>query len=75
MIVFKETDPQQALAARSVKTLVLTGLVRHACVKTKCMDTLESGYGVLLVADGYSSFSKQAELPALPYGSGVGHTE
>ncbi len=57
---FEETDLQAALGARGVRTLVVTGLVTHGCVKATCMGALERGYGVVLVADGHSSFSKQA---------------
>jgi len=57
---FEETDLQDALDARGVKTLVVTGLVTHGCVKATCVGALERGYGVVLVADGHSSFSKQA---------------
>ena len=57
---FEETELQDVLAVRGVKTLVVTGLVTHGCVKATCVGALERGYRVVLVADGHSSFSKQA---------------
>jgi nicotinamidase-related amidase len=38
---FEETDLQAALVARGVRTLVVTGLVTHGCVKATCVGALE----------------------------------
>jgi len=57
---FEETDLQERLSLRGVGNLVIAGLVTHGCVKATCAGALEQGYGVILVEDGHSSFSKQA---------------
>jgi nicotinamidase-related amidase len=43
-----------------VALLVITGLVTQGCIKATSAGALEQGYGVILVEDGHSSFSKQA---------------
>jgi nicotinamidase-related amidase len=40
--------------------VVVTGLVTHGCVKSSCIGAHELGYEVVLVADGHSSYSKDA---------------
>jgi nicotinamidase-related amidase len=57
---FEGTDLEQELEARGVGNLVLGGLVTHGCVKAACLDACQIGYHVTLVADGHSSFSKDA---------------
>jgi nicotinamidase-related amidase len=56
----EETDLQERLGFRGVKNLVITGLVTQGCIKATSAGALEQGYGVILVEDGHSSFSKQA---------------
>ena len=46
------------LEARGIRTLVVSGLVTHGCVKATCEDALSHGYRVILAADGHSSYSK-----------------
>jgi nicotinamidase-related amidase len=57
---FKDTDLGQALKSRNVKSLVVTGLVTHGCVRATCLDAKRLGYRVILAQDGHSNFSKQA---------------
>lgn len=57
---FEATTLQDELAARGIHSLVITGLVTHGCVKATCLGARERGYAVVLVADGHSSYSKDA---------------
>ena len=57
---FKDTDLGQELKSRGIKSLVVTGLVTHGCVRATCLDAKKLGYRVILVQDGHSSFSQQA---------------
>jgi nicotinamidase-related amidase len=57
---FEETSLDEALKARNVTSLVLTGLVSHGCVKATCLGALDLGYKVILVKDAHSNLSKQA---------------
>ncbi len=57
---FEATTLQEELAARGIHSLVITGLVTHGCVKATCLGARERGYAVVLVADGHSSYSKDA---------------
>jgi nicotinamidase-related amidase len=57
---FKDTGLGPELAARGVRTVVITGLVSHGCVKATGLGAQELGYRVILVGDGHSSYSKQA---------------
>jgi len=40
--------------------VVVSGLVTHGCVRATCQGALALGYAVALVADGHSSYSKDA---------------
>ena len=40
--------------------MIVTGLVTHGCVKATSQGALALGYEVTLVADGHSSYSKDA---------------
>jgi nicotinamidase-related amidase len=57
---FAETDLHAVLAAKGVSDLVVAGLVTHGCVNATCVGAMEKGYGVILAADGHSSYSKKA---------------
>ncbi len=57
---FKETNLDKELKAKNINSLVITGLVTHGCVKATCLGARKLGYGVTLVKDGHSSYSKQA---------------
>jgi nicotinamidase-related amidase len=58
---FEGTSLDETLRARNISNLVITGLVTHGCVKATCLGALKLGYKVILVKDGHSNFSKQAE--------------
>jgi nicotinamidase-related amidase len=57
---FEDTGLAGLLESRRVGRLVVTGLVTHGCVKATCLGALPLGYSVVLVADGHSSYSKDA---------------
>jgi len=57
---FADTPFQQQLEARGIHRLVVTGLVSNGCVKATCEAALKLGYAVVLVADGHSSYHKDA---------------
>lgn len=57
---FQETDLEKALEARHIKSLVVTGLVTHGCVRATCIDAHRRGYKVILVKDGHGNFHKHA---------------
>ena len=57
---FEETSLDKMLKAENISRLVITGLVTHGCIKATCLGARKVGYGVTLVKDGHSSYSKQA---------------
>jgi nicotinamidase-related amidase len=57
---FKERSVVSALEERSVKGIVVTGLVTHGCVKAACLGGLQRGYAVTLASDAHSSFNRDA---------------
>jgi nicotinamidase-related amidase len=57
---FEQTSLRQELEARGVRTVVVTGLVTHGCVKATCLGAKELGYQVTLAEDGHSNYHKQA---------------
>jgi nicotinamidase-related amidase len=57
---FEGTVLDGELASLGIGTVVITGLVTHGCVKSTCVGAHELGYRVVLVADGHSSYSKDA---------------
>lgn len=57
---FEDTVLAQALQARGVSSLVISGLVTHGCVRATCLGALKSGYAVTLVKDAHSSYSEKA---------------
>jgi nicotinamidase-related amidase len=57
---FEDTPLDETLRAHNVTTVVVTGLVTHGCVKATCIGAQESGFNVILIKDGHSSFSKKA---------------
>jgi len=57
---FQETDLEDELKLRDIRSVVVTGLVTHGCVKATCMGAKDLGYEVILVKDGHSNFNKQA---------------
>lgn len=57
---FEDTPLHDALAAQGAGAVVVTGLVTHGCVRATCQGALDLDYAVTLVADGHSSYSKDA---------------
>jgi nicotinamidase-related amidase len=57
---FEDTSLHPELAARDVGSVIVMGLVTHGCVRATCEGALALGYTVVLVADGHSSYSKDA---------------
>jgi len=57
---FDGTGLARQMASRDVKTVVITGLVTHACVRATCRGAKDLGYRVILVRDGHSNSSKHA---------------
>lgn len=57
---FEDTSLDESLRAKNIKTLVITGLVTHGCVRATCIGALHLGYEVILVKDAHSNYSKQA---------------
>jgi nicotinamidase-related amidase len=57
---FQDTPLGAELKARSVTTVLVTGLVTHGCVRATCLGGAERGYTVILVADAHSSYSRDA---------------
>jgi nicotinamidase-related amidase len=50
--VFPTTDIDDQLKADGVKTLIVTGLMTHACVAGAARDAVPLGYDVIVAADG-----------------------
>lgn len=57
---FDGTALHATLQARSVRHLVVTGMVTHGCVRATCLAAHKLGYAVTLAADGHSSYNKDA---------------
>jgi len=58
---FKENTLKNELNKSGIKSIVVTGLVTHGCVKAACQDAKKLGYEVTLAADGHSSFNQNAK--------------
>ena len=58
---FQDTILDEALRARNVTRLVITGLVTQGCVRATCLGAVQLGYTVVLASDGHSTYSKQAD--------------
>jgi len=58
---FVDTSLGEGLASRGVGKLAITGLVSQGCVRATCLDALQLGYVVELVADAHSTYSKTAK--------------
>jgi nicotinamidase-related amidase len=57
---FEGTELDAELSSLGVGAVVVTGLVTHGCVQHTCIGAHDLGYKVVLVADGHSSYSKEA---------------
>ena len=59
--LFKEKKILSELRNRGIRSLIITGLVTHGCVKAACIDAKKLGYKVKLVKDGHGNFNKNAK--------------
>ena len=57
---FEDTILEQELNSKRIESVVVTGLVTHACVRMTCIGAKRLGYGVILVLDGHSNYCKHA---------------
>jgi len=57
---FQDTGLKDALDARGIKNIVVTGLVTNGCVKATTIGGHNLGYRVVLVEDGHSTYIKTA---------------
>ncbi|WP_455140652.1 cysteine hydrolase family protein [Candidatus Hodarchaeum mangrovi] len=55
---FKQTNFNQELKTRKIKQLIIVGTLTDNCVSATCVGGKELGYGVILVTDAHSTFSK-----------------
>jgi nicotinamidase-related amidase len=58
---FEKTNLKDILDSKDIKEIVVTGLVTHGCVRATCIGAHNLGYRVILIGDGHSSYSKDAE--------------
>lgn len=54
--IFEEKKITEEFERLSIRTLIITGLVTHGCIKAACLDAKNCGYNVVLVEDGHSNF-------------------
>jgi nicotinamidase-related amidase len=58
---FEKTELNDILSSKEIEHVVITGLVTQGCVKTTCLGALSLDYYVVLIEDGHSNYSKDAE--------------
>ncbi|OWY28059.1 cysteine hydrolase family protein [Herbaspirillum robiniae] len=68
--VFQGTDIDAQLKSAGVKTLIIAGLMTHACVAGAARDAAPAGFEVIVAAD--ASATRDIDLPG---GGTVGHAE
>ncbi|EJF89246.1 hypothetical protein MEG_00083 [Bartonella tamiae Th307] len=49
--VFASTDIDKRLKEKGINTLIITGLMTHACVSGAARDAVPNGYNVIIVDD------------------------
>jgi nicotinamidase-related amidase len=57
---FEDTILKDELDLRGITCLLVTGLVTNGCVKATCIGAHDLGFRVVLVADGHSTYTKNA---------------
>ena len=57
--VFIETDLHSFLQSKNINTLVITGTLSNACVRSNCKAAKKLGYNVLLVSDAHSCWGDE----------------
>lgn len=68
--VFQGTDIAQQLKSAGIKTLLISGLMTHACVAGAARDAAPAGFEVIVAAD--ASATRDIDLPG---GATIGHAE
>jgi nicotinamidase-related amidase len=58
---FQKTVLKDELKKINIDKVIICGLVSHGCVKATCLGAVENEFKTVLVSDGHSSYSKQAE--------------
>ena len=58
---FERTNLKDILEFKGIKGVVITGLVTQGCVRATCIGANSLGYRVILVEDGHSNYSKDAD--------------
>lgn len=64
---FPTTDLDQQLKAAGIKTLIITGLMTHACVTGAARDAVPLGYGVIVAADACATRDLDAAAGTVPH--------
>ena len=58
---FEETNLKEILDSEGIREVVITGLVTQGCVRATSIGARHLGYRVILVEDGHSNYSKDAD--------------
>jgi nicotinamidase-related amidase len=58
---FERTNLKDILEFRGIREVVIMGLVTQGCVRATCIGANSLGYRVILVEDGHSNYSKDAD--------------
>lgn len=58
--VFRDTPLEDLLRDRAITRLRICGLISNGCVKDACLEALHKGYPVTLIANGHSTFYRDA---------------
>ena len=58
--VFRDTPLEDLLRDRGITRLRICGLISNGCVKDACLEALHKGYQVTLLANGHSTFYRDA---------------
>ena len=59
---FKKTDLKQILLDFNIDSITIGGLVSHGCVKATCLGGLAEGFNTLLLKNGHTNWSKDAQI-------------
>ena len=65
--VFPTTDLDRRLKAAGIKTLVITGLMTHACVTGAARDAVPLGYSVIVAADACATRDLDTAAGTVPH--------
>lgn len=59
--IFDGTNLNDILKKQNISKLIITGLISNGCIKDTCLAAKKLNYEVTLLADGHSTFYKNAE--------------